>query len=207
MHNYLSAMTPALCIGLIAIIINIFTLVIVCIQTSFAKRSYNQAENMYKINIRLIEMEQIPNMNLISSVGARFENWIGNLNEIEDCIHIIYENRDVLEANELAEKGLKEPASLVKEPVYESSPVWLQEIYFTGAKYYYNSMSNLRNLWDDGRKLVNFEFCEPRNNLDSIFDIIGESKKGLEGLLEYITNAIPKVILDAPDSSSVEDFF
>ena len=90
--------------------------------------------------------------------------------------------------------------------MYEKSPDWLAQLYMSGAKHYYNSMANLKYLWDENTGKGNLFMIKHDDKSEDLIDIFEESIYFIEKLKNYIKDTIPDAVLLAPDSISDERF-
>lgn len=191
---------------LLAIALNLITLGVVISQTRIAKKSYDMSAESFKKDKQIREISLLPKMYFVIHVQIEFDKWIKTLNEIKTELEIVARDGSEQALKQIAEKGPKSCEGLVERFMYEKSPNWLAELYMSGAKHYYNSMTNLKSLWNDKTEKGNLFMINQYDVAESLIDRFKESIYFLEELKRYINDAIPDVILLTPDSISDDRF-
>lgn len=177
-------------ITILTLIIGIITLVVVCFQTYFTKKSMNAAVDSIKLTKEYKQLDLLPKMNFILSVRARLETWQGNLAEIINY----FENNNIEKINKIKDKKMVDAKGLVEKHIYENGnfPDWLSNVWLSGAQYYYDSVC-----------LYGYINSE---NYKEYVDRFNDSHNSIKLLLEYINDKIPDVFLNTPASKSDNDF-
>lgn len=192
------------CLTIISLALNFIALIYVIKQTKLAKKSFDIANESFVKDKQIRELELLHNLYPITQVEARFNRWLEDLGNIKIELEVISKNKDENALKQIAQRGLKTSKGLIDKNALGSSDDWLLQIYVTGARYYYYSMAELNNLWDDDKQKGNLHLLEPSKTIERIFDRLETSINSIVELKDYIKNAIPGVILEAPASLSDE---
>lgn len=193
------------CLTLFAVVLNIITLVVVYTQTKIAKKSFDISAESYNKDKQIKEITLLPKMHFLIHTKIRFDKWIMTLTQIKNELEVFAQDGNDQALKQISEES-PECNGLVDRYMYENSPDWLAQLYMSGAKHYFNSMSCLKGLWDIRAGKGNLYMIKHDDGVEDLIDRFNESIGFVEKLNEYIKDAIPDVILSTPESISDESF-
>ncbi|WP_372999765.1 hypothetical protein [Lutispora sp.] len=181
-------------IALIALTLNLITLIIVIYQTNLTRKSVNIANESIDRDRKVRQLEMLPRANFIIHVGLRIDQWLDEIEQVREDLSLACKDENAIALREIAKRGLHSPKGLVDSSFYEKSPDWLAEIYMSAARFYYPCIGPLYELWDEEINKANFFICK------SIIERCAETEVHLLKLRSYLINLIPDSYLEAPAS-------
>ena len=181
-------------ITILALVLNLITLIIVIFQTIYTKKSLEAATSSIELTKISKQLEKLPDMHHVIHVTIFLEQWS---DELQEVIKNMKEN-NIKEIIEISNKKNIKPEGLIRKWFFEKMPNWLSVIYASGAQYYYNSSCLYEYLWDEKNKKI---------RTDIYLDRLVESLYYLKILLKYINDEVPEVFLNCPASLNTSRFF
>ncbi len=166
--------------GLVALILNLVTLMVVGYQTRLTKNAIRTTDRQLSLSVRANQIEMLNHPYRVIAVLNSFESWLAELERDVSALETSgrspklwnrfwgWRERLVLWNNPAIEKcstrGLDSPRGLVVTGEYEDMPIWLQTLLMAGVQHYYVAKSFLPFLWDDrpahsARWLIAFGLC------------------------------------------------
>lgn len=190
-------------LDLITIITSISTLVALVFtiyQSNLTKKALLETRKSIEQDKINRQLSLLPEVGGIILVRVELEQWQKELEERSIKLKEALLKKDENILKELSNTRIKQPNNLrLSKYQYDKIPVWLSEIWLSGAQYYYDAMASMSYLYEDGKgKFILIE------GLSNRCDKNGSS---IKKLLEYISDMIPEVILETPASVSNREFF
>lgn len=177
---------------LIALVLNLITLVLVVRQTTLAKKSFQVAEAAFNNDIRLREADMLPKSSFIIFINMKLDEWLEIISSIEDELRIALNDENFEAIQGIADKYQIDTIRLVDKFYYEKSPEWLAEIFITSARHYCYVVSPMKPYANEKSESILKSFAT-----DTI-DRINESRDAIRELRSYIDKLVPKSYLKAP---------
>lgn len=184
-------------IALIAVLINLITLVVVIRQTRYTSETLKKTNESFEASKIVYQLKNLPKANLIIKVQMYLNNW---KQELIDVVNIINSNEnDKNKIEKVVEKAPKS-SKLIDKYSFELMPLWLQELWMIGARYYYNSACLIKDMLDKETLTLKKDSTYYKERFEESIDSISKIEK-------YIEEAIPDVYLHSPADSNDESYF
>jgi len=176
-------------VTIVALFVNTIALIVVIYQTMLTKQSIDSAKTQR-------QLEALPEVRFIIQTQVELELWKKDLQRRRNLLKEGIDENNNEKIRRASDTKITQPKDLnLNKEMYKNAPIWLRELWMSGAQYYYDAIVPLTTAPD-------YHFSQ--NWIDGPCE---NSLKGISELLIYLGNTIPPVILDTPASLSDADFF
>ncbi|MCX6754528.1 MAG: hypothetical protein NTU81_01730 [Candidatus Nomurabacteria bacterium] len=192
-------------LDLITIITSVATLIALGFtihQSNLTKRALLETKKSIEQDKINRQLSLLPEVGWVIQVRVELEQWQKELEDKNLKLKEYLLKKDINILKELSSTTINKPGDLrLSKFQYDKMPVWLSEIWLSGAQYYYDAIASTSSPYIDTDEKVRFSLIEMLSKRceENIFSI--------KELLKYLSDMIPEVILETPASVSNHEFF
>ena len=197
---------PAIFIALVAVLLNLVTLLIVLYQTLLTRSAVKAARVSADVDKKMRYLQGLTHSSHVTEVLVRMDDWVKGLEAVNHDLHEARKG-DLAALKRVSDAGLKNPRGLIDRFMYESAPPWLAVIWLAAAQHYYGTMGAINYLWDETKGTTRFGA-----DIDFAIDplILGrveDSIRHIRDLVDLIRETLPDAYLESPDRIREDRFF
>jgi len=185
---------------IIALSLNAVALCIIAYQTFLNRKSLILANQSIDEDRKTRQIEMLPRAHYVFDIQYHLKRWREEIDKSVEDIERARKKKDIKIMKRLSNKPIQSPKGLIRKSFYEKAPVWLSEIYLSGAQYYYDFHAPMRSLWSEKENKPLWELAP------GLIDRGRENAKHITNLLSYIDQIVPDSYAQTPASIKDSDF-